>query len=292
MIQKALETITGSVFCKTIRCKQKARQEALSAFSNTKCPPILIYTMGKVGSSTVHKSLLNAPLPNAVLHLHFLSSDIKKHIKFHKDAEVEVPYSFYLGEAINRLITKDRNLPVKIISLVRDPVAFFISNVFQNPRFSTESVLNSNGAIDTEKAIKYINQKIAEFDALGYVFNWFDRELKEVFDIDVFASPFPVEYGYSTYRKGNTDVMLIRLEDLSDKGPLVISEFLGLRESLILKEDNVRADSTEKTIYQQVRKGFYLDDETCGRIYSSRFVKHFYNEAMIEAFIAKWTKLR
>jgi len=38
-------------------------------------PPILIYQMGKVGSTTILKSLKNAQIQNPVYHIHFLSSD-------------------------------------------------------------------------------------------------------------------------------------------------------------------------------------------------------------------------
>ena len=38
-------------------------------------PPILIYQMGKVGSATVHETLLHANLPHPIYHIHFLSYD-------------------------------------------------------------------------------------------------------------------------------------------------------------------------------------------------------------------------
>ncbi len=38
-----------------------------------KKPPILIYTMGKVGSMTVYQSLKEAKLGNPVYHIHFLT---------------------------------------------------------------------------------------------------------------------------------------------------------------------------------------------------------------------------
>ncbi len=38
-------------------------------------PPILIYQMGKVGSNTVHKTLLASGIQNPVFHVHFLTKE-------------------------------------------------------------------------------------------------------------------------------------------------------------------------------------------------------------------------
>jgi len=269
----------------------KAKREAESAFSNENYPPVLVYTMGKVGSTTVYSSLVEASLPNPILHLHFLSHNLPRHRQFHKEAGVcPLPDHLYLGEATRRLLMKNKNSPVKVISLVRDPIAFIISGLFEVPQFAEESVLNDAGSIDPQKAAEYINRKIGDPDAFGYVYNWFNKELKTVFGIDVFATPFPTEVGYAIYRNLNAEALVLRLEDLSEKGPQAIADFVGLGEQLVLKHENVRTDSMGKTIYQEVQESVSLDPEMCKTIYSSDFVKHFYSEAMVNSFIAKWSK--
>lgn len=268
----------------------RARHEAKSAFLNPNTPPIIIYQMGKVGSSTIYNSLIHTSLANPVLHLHFLSPDLAKHRKFHKQRGIyPFPYHLYLGEATRKVIGKHRNFPIKIISFVRDPIAFHISNLFQNPNFAEKSVVNDAGFIDAYKATEYLENSLKNPDAFSYVFEWFDRELKTVFDIDVFADKFPVETGYFVYSKNNVEALVIRLEDLSEKGPKAISDFLDLDNLLIFKNQNMRDKLVGKESYKQVLEKISISPYLCNQIYSSQFVKHFYSKDMIEKFTSKWT---
>jgi hypothetical protein len=193
-----------------------------------------------------------------------------------------------LGEATRKLLNRNQGFPVKIISLVRDPVALIVSGIFQNPYFAGELAQTDLGSIDPQKASEYIAHKLSDPNTFAYVYGWFDRELRTVFGIDVFASPFPSETGYAVYSKGNVEALVIRLEDLSEKGPNTISDFLGLGEPLVLKKSNVRASSNAKGVYQQVKEHVSLSLSLCKTIYSSKFVTHFYNEAMIDKFTSNW----
>jgi hypothetical protein len=259
---------------------------ARHAFSNLTVPPILIYQMGKVGSITVYNSLRAAALANPILHLHFLSKeDFRGRRKRHKAVGRDLPYHIFLGEAVSRVLPR----PCKIISLVRDPIAYLVSGTFENPFFATEEIRTDTGAIDHQKALKYLERVLSKPATYSYVNEWFDRELKQVFDIDVFAQPFPVNVGYAVYRKADVEALVIRLEDLTQKGPTVISEFLNLEKPLVLEQRNVRTGSRDGEAYQQVLKKLRLNELVCREIYSSRFTKHFYSERMIEQFIRKWT---
>lgn len=269
----------------------RARHEAKSAFLNPNTPPIIIYQMGKVGSSTIYNSLIHTSLANPVLHLHFLSPDLPKHRKAHKQAGIyPFPYHLYLGEATRKVISKYRNFPIKIISLVRDPIAFHISNLFQNPSFAKKLVVNDAGFINVDKATEYLENSLKNPDTFSYIFEWFDRELKTVFDIDIFEDRFPVETGYCVYSKNNVEALVIRLEDLSEKGSKAISDFLDLDNMLVLKNKNVRDKSKVKESYKQVYEKISISPYLCNQIYSSQFVKHLYSKDMIKKLTLKWTK--
>lgn len=275
----------------SIAYAREAKRKATRAFSNPDSPPIIIYQMGKVGSAAVYKTLLDASLSNQVLHLHFLSQDLPEHRNRYKLAGIyPPPYHFYLGEAFRKLLNKHQSFPIKVISLVRDPIARMISDVFENPYFAGESIQTDTGSIDPRKAGKYISHKLGDPDTFKYIYEWFDKELKTVFGIDVFADPFPLETGHAVYSKAGVEALVIRLEDLSGKGSKALADFLCLGDQLILKESNVRTDSTEREAYHKVRESVSLSPSLCKEIYSSKFVKHFYNETMIDDFISKWTK--
>ena len=109
-------------------------------------------------------------------------------------------------------------------------------------------------------------------DTFSYIYEWFNKELKAVFDIDVFANTFPVETGYALYAKDNIEALVIRLEDLSEKGPEVISEFLCLEKPLKLQKGNLRTNSKGAEVYNKVLREIYPGPALCQEIYSSRFV--------------------
>lgn len=267
--------------------KLMAEIEARLAFMGSSVP-VLVYQMGKVGSSTVYKSLKKASLPNPIFHLHFLSDDLLKHRETHQKAGVHIPYHIILGEAIHRKMAKKPKTEYKIISLVRDPIAYVVSNVFQNPHFASQNIKIDGGSIEPNKVRLYLTEMLSEPDAFKYVNEWFDRELKSVFAIDVFAEPFRVNLGYTIYRGAYAEALVIRLEDLSQKGPEAVAKFLGLDSPLSLKQTNSRSQSDEADTYQRVKKEIGISKDLCREIYSSKFAKHFYNEAMIDKFIAKW----
>lgn len=271
---------------RAFRLRIVAEREANRAFSDPAVPPVLVYTMGKVGSTTVCHSLREAVLPNPVLPLHFLSADLSRHRKTHEYAGIyPPPYHIFLGEAVRKALPR----PCSVISLVRDPVAFVVSDLFENPAFAREAIRTGNGTIDSRKALGYLQQELANPRTFSYVNEWFDRELKQVFHIDVFAEPFPVDVGYAAYSKGDVKALVIRLEDLSRVGPTAISEFLDLAQPVTLASANVRKESEQAEAYDQVLHSIELDAALCRQIYASEFVTHFYNETMIERFRSKWT---
>lgn len=47
-------------------------------------------------------------------------------------------------------------------------------------------------------------------------YDWFDPEVREVLGINLFTTDFDVSAGYGIVSQGNTDVLLIKLESLSD----------------------------------------------------------------------------
>ena len=58
-----------------------ARKRVKVAFTYPEKPVVLIYQMGKVGSSTIRKSLENTEVSDQVLSLHFLADDLTERLK-------------------------------------------------------------------------------------------------------------------------------------------------------------------------------------------------------------------
>ena len=204
--------------------------------SRSKQRPALVYTPGKVGSSSVASALAQALAPRGVAHLHFLTPDALARDEQHFRSRARayrgapkarrfLPYYVWLGEEVRRAVDEAPTGTVwDVVTMVRDPVQRNVSAFFQNLE-SAEDVwvaeeLRRRDADDVADELvgRFLEAYVHADEHPSTDANpltWFDDELKPVFGIDVFATPFPTSRGYDTYRSASARLLLIRLEDLS-----------------------------------------------------------------------------
>ena len=118
---------------------------------------------------------------------------------------------------------------------------------------------------------------------------FFDRELKGVFNVDVFASEFPKSKGYEIYKSEIADVVLIRLENLNECAQEAFKSFLGI-DNFVLHNANIGAEKVYATIYKIFKETISLPDTYLDKFYNSKFMKHFYSSEEIAEFQAKWRR--
>jgi hypothetical protein len=133
------------------------RQRMLDAMGHK---TILVYTMGKVGSSTVYQTLRANNVSQIIYHLHFLSQEnivrISEKYKRAGIPQKRVKIRQLLRGDIDHLTASKalNNIPHArrwyIVSLVRDPVSTFLSHVFQNPTIHRPYLLGDNGLLREE----------------------------------------------------------------------------------------------------------------------------------------------
>ena len=268
-------------------------------------PPLLVYQMGKVGSKTVTESLKTVKIGRPIYHIHSLATEtldeIERKYKSFTHIGGDLKHFWrcqYIRMRLDRGLNNGEKW--KILTLVRDPVARNLANFFQHIRVEPsgsdrqwklksewhdfEITVSDN---DTKELIE-IFFKREEHD-LPLI--WFDRELKGILDIDVYASDFPISKGYMIYEGKKADVLLIRLEDLNDCAAEAFKEFLNI-DSLTLVSANVGGQKDYADIYRAVKDSIVFPEAYLDKIYSSKFAQHFYSEAEIEKFRAKWSKTR
>jgi hypothetical protein len=97
---------------------------------------IIVYQMGKVGSSAILKSLQSLNLSKPIFHVHYLTHDAIDGIE-RKYANLSKPIPKHI--CTSRILLNDIkksvdgiNKKLKIVTLVREPVARNISAFFQN----------------------------------------------------------------------------------------------------------------------------------------------------------------
>jgi hypothetical protein len=253
---------------------------------------VVVFTLPKVGSSTVWASLQAAGLAAPVYHVHLLSSDAEG---LFEDARVEGRHVPNRSEQL-REIARIRELVgrgkyARVVTLVRDPVARYISWFFQGWRDNFPSLPEvSDGAIEprrlaeAQEALLQHSQMVREASS-----RWFHSELREVFGFDVFASEFPRAKGYRVYQRTGASLLLLRLEDLDRCHKEAFREFLGL-EDFQLVPANVGSEKRYRRFYEAFLRYVTLPASVLDEMYSLPYVTHCYSADEIARFRAKWLR--
>ena len=152
--------------------------------------PVLVYQMGKVGSSTVARTLRACPgLQRPVLSVHCMvprEIEAAKQYRRRVGGAAKVGYAVTLGAVLgDRIAAVGDRVHFPIVSLVRDPIAREISSVFQTSALFGEA-LRVGGRIDVDRVSAFLTERFSAPDPCGYAEEWFDRELAVTFGIDVF----------------------------------------------------------------------------------------------------------
>ena len=242
--------------------------------------PILVYQMAKVGSMSVYRALRAAGL--RPLHVHSIIDDISPDTRaLHTSVGEPIGTHVLVGRLLSPYLrwTSHR---ISVISLVRDPVARYISKLYQMPELYP---FVRADAVDAARIIAERMEQPEEIDA--EVFTWFDREIKHRFEVDVMAEPFDRERGFGTYRGPRADVLVIKTENLTELLPTVVSAFVGAPlQALRANVGQERADGND---YGRVLASLKLADGVASRVYDHAWVRHFYTAQERSAFKERWT---
>jgi hypothetical protein len=271
-------------------------------------PPLLIYTMGKVGSSSVLHSLKLLPdLGHPLYHLHSLAPEPLRELEAElkpafpdPQALVSLHHVWRCQYVVSRLAAHTEQR-VQAITLVRDPLARNLSDFFQH--IHVEPLPDASGVRrwqlvssfhdfkitvredDVSALIElYFEKEWHDFPAL-----WMDREIEGVLGIDVYATPFSREQGYAIYRGPRADLLLIRLRDLDRCASQALPEFLGL-DAFTLVNANVAENKEYVDVYRAFKAAIAFPESFLDEMYSSKLVKQFYSSAEIQALRDQWNK--
>jgi len=254
-----------------------AVQRWLARFS----PPIVVYQMGKVGSSSVYGSLRKHGVHNAY-QVHRLDPENIRGVR-QEYLRKELPPPDEPGIALFRRVRRC-GADVRMISLVRDPVARNMSAFFENfQRFAGSEYA------DSKLDIAELGRRFLEEYDHDVPLTWFDLELKSVTGIDVFGVPFPKAEGHMTYRQDKYHLLLMKCELDMGLQEQLIRDFLGLQE-FRLSKSNVGSDKGYSATYKAFLKDFSLPMEYLERMYTSKYAAHFYTPEELDAFRNKWTR--
>lgn len=279
---------------------------AFSRFEN----PVLIYTMGKVGSSSLEYSLRSAAPELDVLHLHWLvTENLARDERVYREAARRHrgtaaarkfrPRYIWLGRHFSSRVKRDRPDGSRwdVITLVRDPVARNVSSFFQNLLlffgydWAEELRLKAEGTVVAELCelfrASFLQEDWVNSGKDSDPLTWFDEELLRTFGVDVFEDEFPKEVGFTILDRPRVRVLLARLEDLDRCVAPAMEQFLGLT-GFALHRRNVGLEKGYSSLYRRFVESVEFPKEYLDRLYDSKVSRHFYTEKELAAFRARW----
>lgn len=230
--------------------------------------PILIWNMGKVGSTSIARSLWPHAGRINVIATHFIN---KK----------ENTRSLLLYQ----ILFKPPNKKVVIISATRDPVIRNISSFFQN--FEANYGCSFSDFHGDENDV--IHRFLHEWDKHEVTSKWFDINIKKFTGLNVYDCKFNEELKSEKLSNSKFEILVIRAEDNNDVKEAAISDFLGLRNFKIIDE-NVSSDKPYSSLYRKVLATINLPAEYLDMMYESEYARHFYNEDERNVMRARWLR--
>ncbi len=241
--------------------------------------PIIIYQMGKVGSSSLVRSLHACGMKN-VYHVHRMNpNNISKTTKEHH--RTRHLYHEKVGAYLYRTILQQHR-PVKIITPVREPVGRNISAFFENFRYLSRN---------QHTPIPHTPAALLDLFLHHYPHNvpltWFDDEMNQTLAVDVYAHPFPTEQGHMTIRQDPCDILILKVELADDSKAAAIARFLDL-PAFQMKQANVGNTKDYASMYRDFLRCNRLPDRYIETMYQATYTRHFYGADEIARLREKW----
>jgi hypothetical protein len=228
-------------------------------------PPVIVYQMGKVASMSIYNSL-KEQYKGITLHRHIL------------DDKEDWQAQFLIAHAV------EQHKPLRIISLMREPIGRNISDFFQNfERITGIKPENSKFSTDELITLFFSNPKMYHDVPL----NWFDNNIKKHFGINIYSEPFPKEEGWAIIKKDNIELLLMKSEISDEKKEALVKGFMKT-DNFRLSTSNIGEDKGYAEMYKAFKQRFQPPKEYLDMFYTSPKIRHFYTDAELANARKKW----
>ena len=252
--------------------------------------PVLIYQMGKVGSSTIVRTIDKLNLREPVFHIHTLKPDTRE-----RAIQMELSHARRLTsnhlEVSGHLIGALSNgvFPARVITMTREPIGRAISHVFENIRRFAPNAKGNNSDIDLDQINDHLVQILSSSSGLANPTRWFDSELNDIYGIDVFSKPYNFDKGYTILSGPPVSSMVIRMEDLDRSLANALSDFFVIDVSdLQLEPDNIGSKKWYASALAEIKSNLKLTPDVLDSVLNTKYAQHFYKGER-DQLIDKWS---
>jgi len=259
--------------------------------------PLVVLSMGKVGTSSVAHALREACPKSPIYHIHTLQPArlaheekvYREHFQRLHGIHAHLLDSLFIRHQLDG--GKRPRGGWRLITLVRDPLQRNLSSFFQTLNLHASDLgfakrlQDESDASVVDDMIKYFTRQWSQERPA----TWFDDEVRAVFGLDVLSQPFPQEAGYGIYEGEQTSLMVIRLEDLSTCVQQAFGEFMDVQDLTLSREQDATLKFYAKA-YREFRDRARFDEEFLDRIYGTQYARTFYSQEELTRFRKRWQR--
>jgi len=254
------------------------------AVPNAQPEPVFVYTMGKVGTTSVEAALVRSSFPFV--------------FNFHRINDFRVPSlaAKELRKVNRRQIWLKRwgypwvleNKSVKVVTMVRDPIERLLSLYMYNYESLT-------GKRTDAARINYLLRDFYKVFEVEYAHSlvpgeFFANEIQKHLGIDIFETSFPVEKGWQVIERDNISLLVMKLEIPDEEKSAALQSWLGSNVSIKIERINTSADNGYGGLYKAFKQQARIPRQYAEHMYLSNFMKHFYSDVERQAFQRRWEK--
>lgn len=260
--------------------RMKNGVSTLARLNLKKVTPIVVYQMGKVGSTSVKESLISCGLDDIyqIHRLHPVNIERVRQDHLKRNSE---PLDERMGMLLYENVVNKRKR-CKFITLVREPIGRNISAFFENFTFFTGMIFGVQVFSVNELTNIFLNNYPHSVPLA-----WFDEEMKRALNIDVYEHEFPKRKGYLYLNKDPFELLIIKCEIPDSIKERAISDFLSI-DNFSLSRANLAQDKNYSEVYQSFKNRINLPTSYIEMMCDSKYMKHFYEYSEIESIRSKW----
>jgi hypothetical protein len=262
------------------RSYRVARANYLRRLDHVPSPPLVVFSMGKTGTTAVVDALERAG-HDQVMKVHNLAIvSVLEANELRYRAQPGPGRPFHIWDALwLREHRPAPGRPWRVVTIVRDPIRLALATFFQTG--------DRLGAIDAESTVSSVESAIrSQWDELPL--DWFDWQFRGELGIDVYEHSFDPARGYGIIEAEDCRVLCLRQEDLAVTVPAALHLLVGDERPIELRRANVGAEKPYADLYRACTTQLRPPPEVLDRAYSSRLVRHFYSSDEIDGFRRFW----
>lgn len=236
--------------------------------------PIVILTPGKVGSSSIYRSLKQSYL-GKVYHVHSLDIDsiMKSRKEVLESDRRSVPFhnlvAYHLAKKLENHLVKPY-----VIVLVREPVSRAVSEAYQNSDLIS-GIIENDGGIDDEAMMHHLGSLLKDPSHANKPDDWFNREVLNPFGLDIFSSGKHEKY--TIYDRPKVRLLVLRMEDINKDFLNAIRKLVNDEIEIELLLDNIGSQKWYSESYVSVLSA--LNNQEYKSLFKeTRYYKHFYSD--------------